>query len=250
MKIGIVIPTFNEVENLSKLVSDLFAVPMDISLLVVDDNSPDGTGLLADELAFKESGRMEVLHRPERLGLASAYVQGFRHFLKAEVDAIGQMDADYSHNPSILTTMANHLKDYAVVIGSRYARGGGIDKKWPYWRKALSVFGNNYVRLILRLPYRDLTSGFRLWRLETLESIPLERIQSNGYVFQIEMVYLAHRLKFPIGEIPIFFAERQKGESKMSFQIQIEAALRIWQLPLTYRDMQPPGKAAIRERMK
>jgi len=237
MQIGIIIPTYNEADNLSRLVSTIFSYPLNISLLVVDDNSPDGTGQLADELAGSMTDKMAVLHNPGKMGLASAYLEGFRFFLDKNVDAIGQMDADLSHDPAILMDMEKSLKTNAMVIGSRYVQGGGVDRDWPTWRKKLSAFGNGYARQILRLPYRDVTSGYRLWRSETLHEIPLDRVKSNGYVFLIELLYLAHLLNFPIGEVPIFFTERQGGKSKMSLKIQIEAALRVWQLPLLYRDI-------------
>jgi dolichol-phosphate mannosyltransferase len=245
MQIGIVIPTYNEVENLSGLVSTIYSFPLDISLLIVDDNSPDGTGQLADELADSKTEKMAVLHNPGKMGFASAYLQGFRYFLDKKVDVIGQMDADFSHDPATLTAMVNQLEGCGMVIGSRYIQGGGVDRNWPAWRKKLSAFGNSYARQILHLPYQDVTSGFRLWRRETLQEIPFNRIQSNGYVFQIELVYLAHLLGFPISEVPIFFAERQGGRSKMSLKIQIEAALRVWQLPLLYRDIHASDQAAI-----
>ena len=243
MQIGVVIPTYNEADNLPKLVSALFTLPLDLCLLIVDDNSPDGTGHLAEELAVTNIGKVAVLHRSEKLGLASAYIQGFRYFLDKKVDAIGQMDADHSHDPTTLVAMAKHLETCDMVLGSRYIKGGSIDRRWSFGRKSLSIWGNLYARHILGLPFRDTTTGYRLWRFTALRGIPFERIQSSGYVFQIEMVYLTHRLEYNIGEIPIHFAERQSGKTKMSFQIPIEAALRIWQMPLTYRDIRRSGSA-------
>ena len=184
MKIGIVIPTYNEAENLTRLIPALFALPLDLSVLIVDDDSPDGTGHLADELATSNAGRMSVLHRPGRLGISSAYVQGFRCALKDNVDAVCQMDADFSHDPTTLVTMTKCLETCDVVFGSRYTSGGSVDMQWPLWRKGLSAWGNFYARMILRVPVRDITTGYRLWRSETLRGMPFGSIQSKGYIFR------------------------------------------------------------------
>ena len=213
-------------------------------MLVVDDNSPDGTGLLADEMAMEYSGRMSVVHRPGKLGISSAYVQGFKRVLENNVDAIAQMDADFSHEPRILVTMAKCLETHDVVFGSRYTSGGSVDMQWPIWRKGLSVWGNFYARMILRVPVRDITTGYRLWRADTLRGIPFDNIQSKGYVFQVETAYLAHCLEYRIRETPIHFEDRYRGKSKMSLQIQIEAALRVWQIWLTHRHLCHIGSAA------
>lgn len=244
MKITIVIPTYNEAENLPGLVSALFSLPLDLYLLVVDDNSPDGTGRAADELALKFPGRIEVLHRPGKLGLRSAYLSGFQKILDGDAGAIVQMDADFSHDPFALVDMAELLEMHDIVLGSRYVRGGSVDKDWPLWRKSLSAFGNFYARSILGLPLRDVTTGYRMWRAEVLKQVPFERIQSSGYVFLVEMVYLAHCLEFKIGESPIYFADRRWGKSKMSLKIQLEAALRIWQVWWNYRDLRKAGRLA------
>ncbi|MFH2039709.1 MAG: polyprenol monophosphomannose synthase [Chloroflexota bacterium] len=236
MKIGVIIPTYNEAENLPKLIPALFALPLDLHLLVVDDNSPDGTGQLADEFSLKHPGQMNVLHRPEKSGYASASIQGFNYFLDQGVDGIGQMDADFSHDPADLVAMSEHLKDCGMVIGSRYIKGGSVDRQWSYARRGLSAFGNSYARLILGLPYHDLTTGFRLWRSDALAKIPLDLIHSRGYVFLIELTYLVHHLGIQVVEVPIYFADRKRGKTKMSFQIQIEAAWRVWQLPFIHRD--------------
>lgn len=243
MQIGIVIPTYNEAENLSRLIPTLFALPLDISVLVVDDDSPDGTGRIADDLA-RSNPKLAVLHRSEKIDLASAYVQGFRYFIKRKMDAIGQMDADWSHNPDALVNMARCLESCDVVFGSRYIIDGGVDLQWPFWRKRLSGWGNLYARAILRVPVHDITTGFRLWWSETLRGIPLENVLSNGYIFQVEMAYLAHCLEYRIAETPIYFADRKCGTSKMSLQIQIEAALRTWQILLIHRHLFHIGRAA------
>lgn len=245
LRITVVTPTYNEAENLPKLVSALFALPLDIAILIVDDNSPDGTGRIADELALKFPEKIEVMHRPGKMGLRSAYLNGFQKLLtESDTQAIVQMDADFSHNPSALVDMVKKLKSCDMVLGSRYVEGGSVDKDWPRWRKLLSAFGNSYARTILRLPFHDVTTGYRLWKRETLLQIPFEKIHSSGYVFLVEMAYLTHCLEFKIGESPIYFADRRFGKSKMSFKIQIEAALRIWQVWWEYRDLRKAGKTA------
>lgn len=244
MRITVVTPTYNEAESLPKLVSALFSLPLDLHVLVVDDNSPDGTGKIAEELALKFPGRIEVLHRPGKMGLRSAYLNGFQKILDGETQAIVQMDADFSHDPAALVNMAELLKTHDVVLGSRYTKGGSVDQQWPFWRKSLSAFGNFYAKSILGLPLHDVTTGFRMWRRETLNQMPFERIQSNGYVFLVEMAYLAHCLEFKIGESPIYFADRRWGKSKMSFKIQAEAAMRVWQVWWHYRDLKKAGRSA------
>lgn len=241
-KITVVTPTYNEAENLPKLVSALFSLPLDLDILVVDDNSPDGTGKLADELANSHPGRVTVLHRPGKLGLRSAYLNGFQKVLETDTEAIVQMDADFSHDPSALVEMEKLLETCDMVLGSRYVSGGSVDQRWPLWRKKLSAFGNFYARTILGLPLHDVTTGYRMWRRETLQKIPFERIQSNGYIFLVEMAYLTHCLEFKIGESPIYFADRRWGKSKMSLRIQAEAAFRVWQVLWNYRDLRKAGK--------
>jgi len=243
LKITIIIPTYNEAENLPRLIEALFALPLDdLNVLVVDDNSADGTGRIADELALVHPGRISVMHRAGKLGLGSAYIQGFLKLLAGDSDAIGQMDADFSHQPRKVAKLATALQDCDMALGSRYVAGGSLDEDWPFWRKWLSGFGNLYARAILRLPIRDITGGFRLWRRETLAAMPLDQVRSNGYIFQVEMAYIAHKLGFSFKEVPIYFAERRWGQSKMSFKIQIEAALRVWALPGLYRGLKPPKK--------
>ena len=213
-------------------------------MLIVDDNSPDGTGRIAEELALKFPGRVEVMHRPGKMGLRSAYLNGFQKLLSGDAQAIVQMDADFSHDPAALPEMVRKLESCDMVLGSRYVQGGSVDKDWPQWRKSLSAFANFYARSILHLPFHDVTTGYRLWRRETLMQIPFEKIQSSGYVFLVEMAYLTHCLEFKIGESPIYFADRRFGKSKMSFKIQLEAALRIWQVWWSYRDLRKAGSSA------
>ncbi len=243
MHITAIIPTYNEAENLPQLVSALFSLPLDIRVLIADDNSPDGTGQVADNLAAKNN-RLAVLHRFEKRGLGSAYLDGFHRALHDGADAIVQMDADFSHDPGRLVEMVDALDRCDLVLGSRYIAGGGLDKNWALWRKGLSAWSNFYARTILNIPLRDVTTGYRLWRRETLLGMPLERIQSNGYVFLVEMAYLAHCLAYSIGEVPIYFADRQRGNSKMSLRIQAEAALRVWSVWWNYRDLRKAGRRA------
>jgi dolichol-phosphate mannosyltransferase len=245
LKITVVTPTYNEAENLPKVVSALFTLPLDLKILVVDDNSPDGTGKIADQLAHADA-RVSVLHRAGKLGLRTAYIDGFKLALQDGADAVVQMDADFSHDPAALVDMLRLLDKNDVVLGSRYAPGGSVDRNWPRWRKSLSAFGNFYARTILGMRLRDVTTGYRLWRRETLEGMPLERVGSNGYIFLVEMIYLAHCLQYRIGESPIYFADRRWGKSKMSFKIQLEAALRIWQVMWSYGDLRKQGSAARR----
>lgn len=243
MSIGIVIPTYNEKENLPLLVEQLLALPLeDLSILVIDDNSPDGTGEIAEELSARHPACVSVLHRSGKLGLGTAYITGFQHLLSKGIDYIGQMDADFSHQPEKLVEFASAISGHDVVFGSRYIPGGSLDHNWPAWRKGLSHFGNTYARTILRVPVKDLTGGFRLWRRQTLAAIPWDRVKSNGYVFQIEMAYITSKLGFSITEVPIYFADRRLGKSKMNLSIQVEAALRVWGLLSRYRDLMPLKK--------
>jgi len=237
MPITIVLPTYNEAENLPKLVSALFSLPLDLVVLVVDDNSPDGTGRIADGLSKQYQGKVVVLHRAGKLGLRSAYIEGFRRAFELGADAVVQMDADFSHDPAVLTEMARRIASYDVVIGSRYVKGGSLARRWPIWRKALSAFGNAYARTILGFPLRDVTTGYRMWKREALQNMPLDRIRSNGYIFLVEMAYVAFLMGYDIAEVPIHFADRRWGKSKMSLKIQLEAAIRIWDVWWHYRDL-------------
>lgn len=239
MKIIQVIPTYNEAQNLPILVSALFSQPLPgLNVLIVDDNSPDGTGRVADELSHQYPHKVSVLHRQGKEGLGKAYIQGFRYALDHDADVIGMMDADLSHPPDRLPMLLAALEKADVAIGSRYAPGGSVDKGWPFWRKALSWFGNTYARIILSLPIKDATGGYRLWKRSALEAIPFEESRSNGYVFIVELAYMAKLAGLTFAEVPIYFAERTHGASKMSLRIQIEAALRVWQLRRAYRNKQ------------
>ncbi len=244
MKIVVVIPTYNEAENLPNLVSALFSLPLDLEVLVVDDNSPDGTGRIAEELAQANPGKLRVHHRTGKLGLRSAYLTGFRLALDEGADAVAQMDADFSHDPQKLIEMVARLESCDVVLGSRYIKGGSVDEHWPLWRKGLSAWGNFYSRTILRFPLRDVTTGFRLWRRETVVGMPMKRVHASGYIFLVEMAYLAYCLEYRFGEVPIHFADRRWGKSKMSLRIQMEAAIRIWEVLWLYRDLRKRGRFA------
>ena len=243
MNISVITPTYNEAENLPKLVSALFTLPLDLRVLVVDDNSPDGTGKIADAIAAQDK-RLSVIHRPGKLGLRSAYLNAFQQVLQGEVDVVVQMDADFSHDPAVLVDMVDKIASCDVVIGSRYVEGGSVDEHWPLERKWLSAFGNFYSRSILGIPLRDVTTGYRLWRREVLQAMPLDRVRASGYVFQVEMAYLAYCLEYRIREMPIYFADRHWGQSKISLPIQIEAALRVWQVWWDYRDIRKAGRKA------
>ncbi len=245
MQLTVIVPTYNEAENLPKLVSALFALPLpDLKILIVDDNSPDGTGQLADGLAASHPDRISVLHRLGKLGLRTAYLEGFKIAIANGAEAVGQMDADFSHDPNKLVEMINALEKADVALGSRYVEGGSVDRQWPLWRKWLSAFGNNYARIVLGFPLRDVTTGYRLWRREALQGMPLDRIHANGYVFLVEMAYMAFCLRYRFAQVPIYFADRRWGKSKMSFKIQFEAAFRLWQVRWNYRDLRKNGENA------
>lgn len=243
MKITVVLPTYNEAENLPKLVSALFSLPLDLSLLVVDDNSPDGTGLTAEDLAKEHPGRINVLHRAGKLGLRSAYLEGFAKAFETGADVVVQMDADFSHDPAVLVEMARRIESCDVVIGSRYVKGGSLARRWPLWRKALSAFGNTYARTILGFPLHDVTTGYRMWKRESLRGMPLDRIRSSGYIFLVEMAYVAYLMGYDITEVPIHFSDRRWGKSKMSFKIQLEAAVRIWDVRWHYHDLRRKSRS-------
>lgn len=228
MKDAVVIPTYNEAHNLPALVEAICKLPHDFHLIIVDDNSPDGSGKLAEELAQAHPQRMTVLHRPAKLGLGSAYRLGFAHALQQGAQRIAQMDADFSHPPEKLCELVDALQSCDVAMGSRYVPGGAVDRQWPVWRKGLSAFGNWYARTILGIPIRDVTGGFRMWRRKALQAMPFQQGKSQGYIFQVEMAYLAYRLGFVIREIPFYFADRHQGKSKMSLRIQFEAAYKVW----------------------
>ena len=243
-QIFIIVPTYNEAENIAQLAAALFALPLEgIHLLVVDDNSPDGTGKIAEQLSQDHPGNINVIHRAGKKGLGSAYIEGFQFALSTGADVIIQMDADFSHPPEKILELIQGLKSSDLAMGSRYIPGGKLDEQWPLWRKSLSAFGNLYAKTILHLPVNDATCGFRAWRQETLLGMPLNRIRSNGYAFQVEMLFVAQRMGYSIAEVPFYFADRRWGTSKMSFSIQLEAAVRVWQMLYEYRDLETATKS-------
>ncbi len=240
MKTSVVIPTYNEADNLPAICAALWALPLDLAIVVADDNSPDGTGKVADRLAREHPGRLEVIHRAGKLGLGTAYIAGFKRALEGGAEAVVQMDADFSHSPDYIPQMLDLLDQYDVVIGSRYVKGGKTDERWGFGRWLLSWWANSvYVRLILRMKVKDATAGFKAWRAETLRGLGLDRIRSNGYIFQTEMAYVAEKLGYRALEIPIYFEDRRIGQSKMDIPIKIEAALRTWQVWWRHRHLKP-----------
>jgi dolichol-phosphate mannosyltransferase len=224
----VIVPTYNERDNIPIVVSQLMAIP-DVRVLVVDDGSPDGTGAVADTLAAGAGGRVSVLHRTGPRGLGVAYIDGMRQALASDATHICQMDADLSHNPADVARLLAATADADVVIGSRYVPGGRIEN-WPKRRRVLSAFANRYIRTITGLRMRDCTSGFRCWRREALERVPLDRIASNGYAFLVELVWEAAANGCRVGEVPITFVERRQGASKLSGYVVIESAIVPWRL--------------------
>lgn len=226
----VVIPTYNESENLRQLVASILNQHQSLRVLVVDDNSPDGTGALADELAAADE-RVRVVHRPGKLGLGSAYRDGFRQALALGADYLIEMDADFSHDPAILPLFLVKIKTCDLVIGSRYLNGISV-VNWPLRRLMLSYAANAYTRLVTGLKIMDCTSGFKCFRRTLIESIDLDRIKSDGYSFQIEMHFRSAETGARICEVPIIFIDRRAGQSKMSKQIVREAVLMVWKLKL------------------
>jgi dolichol-phosphate mannosyltransferase len=233
--VWVVVPTYNEIENLPVIAVAILAKLPGSMLLVVDDSSPDGTGDLADRMA-SDNPRVHVLHRPGKQGLGKAYVDGFKRALGAGAGRVVQMDADWSHDPGYLPTLVGRVRrsssdsaGFDLVVGSRYVSGGGV-RNWGLLRKIISRGGSIFARTVLRLSPHDLTGGFKAWRNETLAALPWERLHSGGYVFQIETTFLASRYGARITEIPIVFVDRRLGESKMSRRIILEALVVVLKL--------------------
>src|SRR5215471_10901229 len=224
----VVVPTYNELANLPLLAAGLMEHP-NLRLLIVDDQSPDGTGDLADRLASEHTGRIRVLHRTGRRGLGRSYVDGLREALREPVDIICQMDADLSHDPVQLPALIAAADQHDVVIGSRYVAGGRV-VNWPMRRRLLSRFANFYIRLVTRLSTRDCTSGYRCWRRQVLAALPLEHVLSDGYSFLVEMLFVAERRGYKLAETPITFVERRLGSSKLSWKVLLESARTPWRL--------------------
>jgi dolichol-phosphate mannosyltransferase len=230
------IPTYNERHNLPLIVARVRAAVPAADVLVLDDNSPDGTGQVADELAAADE-QVHVLHRPGKQGLGMAYLAGFRWGLDRGYDAIVEMDADGSHQPEQLHRLVDALADADVVIGSRWVRGGSV-VNWPLHRKALSVGGNLYTRALLGMPVHDATAGYRVYRADALRAIGLDHVASEGYCFQVDLTQRSVRLGLRVREVPITFVEREIGDSKMSGDIMRESLRRITVWGLEYRAAQ------------
>lgn len=225
----VIIPTYNERENIGRLVPDVLDQAPRLDVLIIDDDSPDGTGELADELA-RANERVHVLHRPGKLGLGTAYIAGFRWGLARGYRYLFEMDADFSHDPAHLPKFLTAIQEYDLVLGSRYLHGRVTVINWPIGRLLLSYFANLYARVVTGLPVADATGGYKCFRREVLEAIDLSRVESEGYAFQIEMSFRAWKKGFRLGEIPIIFADRDVGESKMSKRIIREAVWKVWKL--------------------
>jgi len=223
----VIVPTFNERENIPRILPEILAQDRRLEILVVDDASPDGTGALADEMSAADA-RIHVMHRAGKLGLGTAYLDGFRWGIERGYDVLLEMDADFSHDPSHLPQFLEAIERFDLVLGSRYLQGRVTVANWPISRLLLSYFANVYARCVTGLPVADSTGGFKCFRREVLEAIDLASVESNGYAFQIEMSFRAWRKGFRIGEIPIVFVDRNVGESKMSKGIVREAVWRVW----------------------
>lgn len=237
-RLTVVVPTYNEVDNLPPLVERLLALSLPgLHVLIADDNSPDGTGEVADKLAAENPGRVTVVHRAGKEGLGRAYVDGMGQALDGGAEYVAQMDADLSHPPEALPGLLGTLMSTraGVVIGSRYVPGGELDENWPFYRRALSGWANFYVHTLLNVRIRDLTAGFKVWRADVLRDIGLDRVQSNGYSFQVEMHYLATQLGHTIIEVPIRFEERTSGASKMTTRTKVESAVMPFRLRWRHR---------------
>jgi dolichol-phosphate mannosyltransferase len=238
----VIVPTYNERDNLPVLIGQLMLHPL-VRVLVVDDQSPDGTGEVADRLARDHPSRIEVMHRTANRGLGRSYIDGISTMLArpVDVDVICQMDADLSHDPSQLPALIAATDHADVVIGSRYVAGGAI-VNWPRRRRLLSRFANSYIRLVTRLHARDCTSGYRCWRREALAAIPLEEFTSEGYSFLVEMLYLAAQAGLRFAEVPITFVERRLGESKLTRAVLVESAMTPWRLIGSRRQARPAAR--------
>jgi dolichol-phosphate mannosyltransferase len=225
---AVIIPTYNERETLPHLIRQLMEFPS-VRVLVVDDGSPDGTGQIAENLSTTFPGRLEVMHRPRPAGLGSAYIDGMQHALAYQTDVIVQMDADLSHDVRYLPDLIAASSTADLVIGSRYVPGGGVSN-WSLDRRLLSRFANFYVRAVTGLHVRDATAGYRCWRRETLRQLPLERLKSSGYSFQVEMAWETVRRGLRVAEVPIVFVERTQGRSKLNWPVILESIWLPWRL--------------------
>lgn len=228
MKVLVVVPTYNEAENVPRLIPAIVGQAPNVEVLIVDDNSPDGTGAMVREM-MKTDPRVHLLERSGKMGLGTAYVAGFKYALQHGYEYIIEMDADFSHSPKEIPNFLKKIEEADLVLGSRYVGGVRI-LNWPIQRLMLSYSANVYTRMITGLPLSDATGGFKCFRRKVLESIDLDRIKSNGYAFQIEMSYKAWKKGFRLAEVPIVFLDRRSGVSKMSRKIIYEAAFMLWKL--------------------
>lgn len=228
MKALLIIPTYNEIENIGRIIPAVLSQSQELEVLVMDDNSPDGTAQAVKDL-MKDEPRLHLIERPGKMGLGSAYVTGFKYALERDYDHVLEMDADFSHNPEDLPRLLETAKKKDLVIGSRYCQGVNIIN-WPFKRLLISYFASKYVRVITGMPIKDPTGGFKCFNRRVLEAIDLDKILSDGYAFQIEMNFRAWVKGFSIKEIPIVFTERLNGVSKMSRHIVWEAAWMVWRL--------------------
>ena len=226
MKIAIVIPTYNEKNNIGELIENIFSIKLDFDLFIVDDNSPDGTGELVEEFS-KNNSRIHLITKQKKEGIGPAYLYGFTQVINQNYEYIIQMDADMSHNPKDIPQMIKKTKNCDVVIGSRYSNGISVIN-WPLKRLMLSCFANFFARILSGVPIKDSTGGFKCFKAEVLQEIDFNKIKSNGYFFQIEMNYFSYKLGYKICEIPIVFTDRHAGTSKMSRKIIIEAFLKLF----------------------
>ena len=240
MNAVVIVPTYNERENIPPLVEALLRHD-GVRVLVVDDQSPDGTGAVADDMAARHPGRVDVLHRTSNRGLGRSYVDGIARALATGADLICQMDADFSHDPAVLPALLAAARDADIVIGSRYVEGGGV-VNWPLRRRLLSRFANAYVRAITHVTAHDCTSGYRCWRREALASLPLDTFVSDGYSFLVEMLFVASRQGRRVAEVPIVYVERREGQSKMSRAVIVESAITPWRLVAQRKRARPDSR--------
>ncbi len=241
LEICVIVPTYNEKENIVDLVHQILALPIDANVIIVDDNSPDGTGQIADQLAEQHT-RVSVIHRPAKLGLGTAYIAGFKQGLAAGAERLITMDADFSHNPSYIPGLVELANYYHITISSRYVPSGGV-QNWGWRRRFLSWGANAFARSVLGLRARDCTAGFRCYHREVLLNVDLDRIFSNGYSFLVEMMFKCQRKGFTVGEIPIIFANRERGKSKISQREIYKAMYTV--IRLSVRRLRPKPQVQV-----
>ncbi len=224
----VITPTYNEAQNVTRLIEEVLQQDPSVEILIVDDGSPDGTAMLVQEI-LQNNPRVHLLQRPQKMGLGTAYVAGFKYAIENKFDYVFEMDADFSHNPEKIPVFLEYIREYDLVIGSRYIQGVNV-VNWPMKRLLLSYFANIYTRIITGMPVKDATGGYKCYRREVLESINLDEIKSNGYAFQIEISFKAFKKGFRLFEMPITFVDRNAGVSKMSKKIVYEAVFMVWKL--------------------